>query len=119
MLQTPSAIQRKPSKSIPIWLTLIAAVLTCLYLQMGSGGSSYNFLIESGSDAEGAQVTVDGKPMGSLAAQSDAGVKVIALRLQLADGEHNIEVTKPGFQPQKVTMFIKGEDFLAVDLKQQ
>jgi hypothetical protein len=112
-------INGKSSLALPIWAGVIVVVLAALYLQMslGTGSTSYNFLIEGGPESVGATVIVDGKPVGTMSEYNDSGVKMVGLRLHVSDGLHNIEVNKSGYLPQSRRVLLKGEDYVGVELK--
>jgi hypothetical protein len=112
-------IEPKPSRAIPIWCAVIMAVLLSLMFQMRPGERSYNFFIEGNADADGASVLIDGQPVGTMSASEDGGVRLIGLRCSVADGNHTVEVIKPGYAPVKTQVEMRGEDYIGVQLSKQ
>jgi hypothetical protein len=113
---TEPVVRPKTSKAFTVWLTLLTGVLVALFLQMGTKIESYNLLIEGTRDAEGASVQVDGRPVGTISERDEAGVKLIGLRVLLADGPHNVTVTKPGFAPFNASVRLRGADYIGITL---
>lgn len=112
-------ITPRTSMAIPIWLAVVIGVLTALFIQTSSQVPSYNFFIEGNPDIVGAQVAVDGAPVGTLQTSDDGGVKTTGLRARVVDGHHNIEITKPGYKPFKAEFKMHGEDYISVQLQKE
>lgn len=108
----------KASKAFTIWVGLVVVVLVTLFSQMRLGHASYNFFIEGGRSSEGATVVIDGHPVGTMTAQDVNGIQITGLRVFLPDGEHSVEVSKPGYAKQESRLNLKGEEYLTVDLQQ-
>jgi hypothetical protein len=113
---TELAVRPKTSKAFTVWLTLLIGVLVALFLQMGTKIESYNLLIEGDRECDGASVQVDGHPVGTITERVEAGVKVIGLRVLLADGQHTVTVSKPGFAPFTAPVKLRGADYIGIHL---
>ena len=111
-----SKVQPKRSLSLPVWLAVTLSVLGALWWQTNTVSPNYNFLIEADADAEGAQVVIDGQNAGNIVKYGDSGIKIVGLRLHVLDGEHTIEIVKPGYRPFKTHLAITGADYLNVQL---
>lgn len=111
-----AVIRPKPSAAIRVWLAVVAMVLGTLWWQTQTPTASLNFLIEGNNDSEGAEVRLDGSSAGTLARADQSSVKMVALRCNVSDGKHTIEVLKPGFSPFKETVNVHGAEYVNVRL---
>ncbi len=119
---TTAGAQQVPPRqfsAVRLWFAFVLLVLVSLWLMTrNTVVSSYNFFIDGDRSADGANVLIDGKPAGKLTALPESGVKLMALRLSVADGAHDIEIRKPGFQTFHTRIQMSGEDYLAVHLQE-
>ena len=79
------------------------------------GGS--NFFIGTDSQADGAEVIVDGKKLGTIASVRGSGIGGGAFWGHLTRGKHRVEVSKPGYKPFTKEIEMQGEEYMGVDLQ--
>ncbi len=110
----------KTSPAIKIWLGVLVLVLTVLWLQTRhTRGSEQNLVLTGDSTAIGASVSLDGKPAGCMKASENVGLGGAVFYGQLPDGEHEIEVSKKGYDPYVTKLTLKGAAFQEITLKQR
>lgn len=118
ILERSTPVTPKHSRAIGLWLIVLSLVLLLLWMATSQTRiSSYNFFIDGDRLAAGAEVLVDGRPVGKLADLQESGVQGVAVRLSVPDGYHDIEIRKTGFQTFHTEIRMSGEDYLAVHLK--
>ena len=112
------AFQPKPSKATQWWLGILAVVLAILFWETkGQPHSGFNFFINTDSDAEGAEVLVDGQKQGKIGDSTSTGIGGGAFWGHLSRGKHTVELRKNGYAPCSKEIDMHGEEYLGVDLQ--
>jgi hypothetical protein len=116
--QAGGVVKPRRSRAFYLWLTVIGLVLVSLWLATTRGTCpGYNLLLEGSSDCLGADVFVDGRPVGKMERPAGSVLNTPLFRLACPDGSHSVDVKKAGFQTFHTTIHMSGEDYLAVELK--
>jgi len=111
--------QPEESKATTLWLAILAAVLSVLFVMtMGTSGGGDNFFLDSDSDAIGAELMIDGKSLGIIKG-GRAGLGGGSFWAHLTAGPHNIHISKKGYDDFDQKVVMKGEEYIHVDLKKK
>lgn len=111
-------ISPKLSRAPRIWFLIVLLVLTTLFFETrGTGRRNTNFFLSGDSDAIGAEVFVDGMKLGKIANANNSGLSGGNFCCHISNGNHLLEIKKPGFITLSKTLNIAGQDYLSVDLE--
>jgi hypothetical protein len=109
-------VQPKESWAIRVWLVVVALVLVTLWVQTKSAPTVYNFLIEADREAVGATIALDGNAIGTIDEISENGIRLYAYRGRIIDGNHSVQVSKPGFKAFQKNIDFSGVHYLKIRL---
>lgn len=115
-----STLKPKRSLALPAWMAIMVFVLVALAVETRrSPYASYNLFLSGDSQLLGAKVVVDGHFAGAMSRPVASGLGGATFYGRVCNGAHDIEVSKPGYQPFRKRIFVHKEDYLSVDLKPQ
>jgi hypothetical protein len=109
-------VQPKASWAIRVWFLVVAMVLVTLWVQTKAAPTVYNFLIEADREAVGATIALDGIVIGKIDEVSENGIRLYAYRSKISDGNHSLQVSKPGFKPFQKNFDFSGVHYLKIRL---
>jgi hypothetical protein len=112
------SFQPKPSRAIQIWISIVAVVLTALFLETrGNQTRAINFIVNTDIDDVGADVLIDNRKVGIVSSSGVDGPGGGVYLGYVQPGQHSIEVRKEGFKPYSKQIDMRQEQYLGVDLE--